>query len=225
LKTSLLDYYGNRASEYERIYEKPERQADLQALTMLLQATLKDEDVLEIACGTGYWTERLARAARSICATDAAAEPLELARRKQYPGDVRLEQADAYALDLVPGRFTAGFAAFWWSHVPREDLPRFLDCLHHRLGPGSLVVFCDNRFVPGSSTPIARTDERGNTYQRRLLDSGEEYEVLKNFPLPDEVQNLLRGEGVMEVSFTELTYYWCVSYVVPSETPNPRSCP
>ena len=48
--------------------------------------------------------------------------------------------------------------------------------------------------------------------------------MLKNFPPPDEVHRLLRGERVMEVSFTELTYYWCVSYVVPPETPNPRSC-
>jgi SAM-dependent methyltransferase len=223
LRASLLDYYGGRAREYERIYQKPERQADLTTLTILLQNGVAGEDVLEIACGTGYWTERLAPVARSICAVDAAPEALELARGKQYPSRVRLEQADAYLLGSIPGRFTAGFAAFWWSHVPLNELPRFLGGLHRRLGAGARVTFCDNRFVPGSSTPISRRDAAGNTYQRRRLDNGEEYEVLKNFPLAAELEDILRGEGVTQASLTELTYYWSVSYVVPAGTLNHRS--
>jgi ubiquinone/menaquinone biosynthesis C-methylase UbiE len=215
LRPSLLEYYGSRAREYERIYDKPERKADLQALTSLLQHALAGADVLEVACGTGYWTARLAQAARSICATDAAAEPLELARHKHYPsGRVRLELADAYALDTIPGHFNAGFGGFWWSHVPREDLARFLSGLHRRLGVGARVVFCDNRYVEGSSTPVHRVDAAGNGYQRRRLENGEEYEVLKNFPTPEELDWNLHRERAAEVSLTQLTYYWCVTYRV-----------
>ena len=114
---TLLDYYARRVQQYEQIYQKPERQAELARLKAHLAGLLAGHDLLEIACGTGYWTAHLAPVVRSILATDAAVEVLDAARSKAYPKDrVRLEQADAYALDAITGTFTAGFAGFWWSH-------------------------------------------------------------------------------------------------------------
>jgi SAM-dependent methyltransferase len=215
LSGSLTEYYARRAPEYERIYQKPERQDDLAQLGRLLQKLLTGEDVLELACGTGYWTERVAPVARSVVATDAAAEVLELAREKSYPdGCVTLELADAYEPEAALGQFTAAFAAFWWSHVPRERLSSFLGALHRRLGPGALVVFCDNRFNEGNSTPLSRVDSAGNSYQRRRLESGVEYDVLKNFPERSELLDVVGGAGGVDVMLTELRYYWCLSYRV-----------
>jgi demethylmenaquinone methyltransferase/2-methoxy-6-polyprenyl-1,4-benzoquinol methylase len=216
----LVEYYGRRASEYERVYHKPERQSDLGTRTLLLQQLLAGEDVLEIACGTGYWTAVLAPVVHSMVSTDASPPMLALARRKSYPPDrVRLELADAYAPAKIEGRFTAGFGGFWWSHVPREDLPRFLSGLHSRLGSGARVVFCDNRFAEGSSTPIERVDAAGNTYQRRRLENGEEYEVLKNFPSAAELVGTVAARGGTDFALTELTYYWCLTYRVSTLTP------
>lgn len=213
MSPSLLEYYGRRAAEYERIYQKPERQPDLEALTALLQQLLEGEDVLELACGTGYWTAALASVVRSIVGTDASPEALALAQRKTYPaGRVRIELCNAYAPGSVPGRFTAGFSGFWWSHVPWELLPRFLGSLHRCLGPGARVVFCDNRYFEGSNTAISREDAAGNTYQRRRLANGEEYEVLKNFPAASELDRVLRSCGGTEISIDELAYYWCAAY-------------
>ena len=152
----LIDYYRRRAQEYERIYEKPERQTDLGALGEWVQRELAGHDVLEIACGTGYWTHVCAPVARSVLALDLAEETLEIARAKEYPfGKVRFGTADAYHLEEVPGSFTAGLACFWWSHVPRERIPEFLEGWHRRLGPGAHVLLLDNRFVEGSSTPVS----------------------------------------------------------------------
>jgi protein-L-isoaspartate O-methyltransferase len=212
---SLLDYYGKRAPEYERIYEKPERARDLATLTAVILRALAGEQVLEIACGTGYWTARIANVVRAVCATDAVPETLDLARQRIYPpGRVRLEQADAYAPEDVTGSFTAAFGGFWWSHVPRENLCHFLAGLHRRLGVGGRVVFCDNRYVEGSSTPITRIDASGNSYQRRRLESGEPHEVLKNFPAGDAVRRVIRDTGGADIALVELTYYWCVTYRV-----------
>ena len=47
---SLIDYYAARVAEYERIYAKPERQADLAELRTVVAAFFKDSHVLEIAC-------------------------------------------------------------------------------------------------------------------------------------------------------------------------------
>ena len=54
---SLEAYYSVRAPVYEAIYEKPERQADLTVLKQLVPSLLAGRDVLEVACGTGYWTQ------------------------------------------------------------------------------------------------------------------------------------------------------------------------
>ena len=69
-KADLVEYYARRANEYERIYQKPERQTDLASLRKLFRQALAKHDVLEIACGTGYWTQIIAETAKSITATD-----------------------------------------------------------------------------------------------------------------------------------------------------------
>lgn len=211
---TLLDYYRRRAPEYESIYEKPERQLDLAALKEHLARMLSGHAVLELACGTGYWTAVLASVAESILATDADPVVLALAKAKGLPGDrIRFELADAYSPDTIPGTFTACFAGFWWSHVPRQQLRSFLDALHRRLGAGALVVFCDNRYVAGSSTAIAHRDDQGDTFQIRTLGDGSRQQVLKNFPTRKELDLLLNGCDGMQL--VELTYYWCVAYRVP----------
>jgi ubiquinone/menaquinone biosynthesis C-methylase UbiE len=73
----MIDYYSKRAREYERVYQKPERQADLGWLRATLRRELAGHRVLELACGTGYWTDAIAGTAASIHATDASTEVLE----------------------------------------------------------------------------------------------------------------------------------------------------
>jgi SAM-dependent methyltransferase len=212
-----IDYYRRRAHEYERIYEKPERQADLATLRDLVSREMAGHQILEIACGTGHWSQVCACGARSVLGLDLAEETLEIARAKEYPfGKVRFGQADAYHLEDVPGSFTAGLACFWWSHIPRERIPDFLEGWHRRLGPGARIVFLDNRYVKGSSTPLCRTDDHGNTYQRRELADGSACEVLKNFPAPQELLKALPS-SVLEARIEELPYYWYLSYRLGSE--------
>ena len=74
----LVTYYAKRAAEYEAIYQKPERQSDLRELENLLRRDFAGRNVLEIACGTGYWTERVASVADSIVALDINESVLEI---------------------------------------------------------------------------------------------------------------------------------------------------
>jgi SAM-dependent methyltransferase len=212
---SLLAYYSRRAYEYEAIHRKPERQGELEVLRGELPALLAGAELLEIACGTGYWTEVIAPHVTSIFATDRSPEVLEVAQSKRYPPErVRFARADAFVLDGVDGRFTAAFAGFWWSHVRKCELRGFLAGLHARLVPGSSVVFLDNRYVEGSSTPISRTDADGNSYQLRTLADGSTHEVLKNFPSADELRDSLAGIAADPI-IIELTHYWYLSYRSP----------
>lgn len=205
---AMKRYYAARAREYERIYEKPERQADLARMRMSVASRLAGRRVLEVACGTGYWTQHFAPAAHDVLATDASAEVLAIAATKSLPpGRVRFAIADAYDLPRESPPRDAAFAGFWWSHVAVADRHRFLAGLAARLAPGALLVMLDNRFVAGSSTPIAETDSAGNTWQHRRLDDGSRHRVLKNFPHPEALAADLAmvGERVM---VDVLDYYW-----------------
>ena len=73
-------YYAARAREYDSVYRKPERQADLRAIEQWVPSKFVGARVLEIACGTGYWTQFIAPVALHVTALDAVPETLDIAR-------------------------------------------------------------------------------------------------------------------------------------------------
>lgn len=214
---SMVAYYADRANEYERIYAKPERQEDLLRLRSFLERTFAGAHVFEVACGTGYWTEVVAQSASLVVATDINEEVLAIARCKPTdPQKVAFHREYAYALRAMPQRFNGGLAAFWWSHVPRARLRSFLVGFHRILSPSARMVLMDNAYVEGSSTPMSRTDESGDTYQIRKLDDGSTYEVLKNFPTESELGAVVDGMAT-EVQVEFLQYYWILSYLLKAD--------
>jgi ubiquinone/menaquinone biosynthesis C-methylase UbiE len=208
---TLAAYYARRAAEYERIYAKPERQADLAALRERIARMFSGRKVLELACGTGYWTEVIAGGAAEVAAFDVNQEVLDVARSKGFPERVSLKIGDAYAPPGDPDRFDALFAGFWWSHVPLQRIDAFLERAVRAVAPGALMAFLDNRYIEGSSTPVSRTDAEGNTYQRRRLEDGSEHEVLKNFPAEGELVRLASRHG-RGAHVELLEHYWILSF-------------
>ena len=205
-------YYVQRAVYYERVYFKPERQNDLREMEAWLPEVFAGRDVLEIACGTGWWTVHGAIEARSWLATDINPETMAVARNKAVPASVKFAAVDAYSMtELAAQTFDAAFTGCWWSPVPLQRLPAGLDTLHARLRPGARVVMLDNSFVQTSSTPLTRTDEHGNTYQDRILDDGSVHEVLKNFPQPRDAIAML-GARVRKAEWLQWEHYWALSY-------------
>jgi SAM-dependent methyltransferase len=166
---------------------------------------------LEIACGTGYWTEVIATAARTVLATDISDTMVSLARERLAGlPNVRCQVADAYSLDSVEGKFTAGFAHWWWSHVPKSRMREFLAALNSRLTRGALVLFADHL---GDGWQEQKQDGEGNSLDLRTLPNGQTFEVVKNFPTRDEVMNSLKGfaDKIEYTAYPELRV-WIVTY-------------
>jgi demethylmenaquinone methyltransferase/2-methoxy-6-polyprenyl-1,4-benzoquinol methylase len=210
----LERYYSKRAAEYEQIYDKPERQRELEWLRRRIPELLAGRTVLEVACGTGYWTQFIARKARMVHACDINESVLEIAADKPIPRDrVHFFKADAVSLDGVPAGCDAAFAGFWWSHVKKSGIEQFVANLAQRLQPGARVLILDNQFAEGSSTPISRRDPEGNSYQMRHLASGEQFEVLKNFPSSSELAEAVRPIA-REAHLESLTYYWLLVFTL-----------
>ena len=204
-------YYAARAPYYDAVYLKPERQADIAFLSSHLPSRFAGRHVLEVACGTGYWTQFIAPAATAVVATDAIAQPLEFARLRPRTDNVRFEQADAYALPDDMGRFDGAFAGLWFSHVPIESRATFLRSVHGRLLPGARVMFLDNSEVQCRELPIVERDPMGNTYQLRELKDGTTHRVLKNFPSADELLALV-GPLATRYHFRRLDNFWLLEY-------------
>jgi hypothetical protein len=219
----MRDYYARRAAYYERVYFKPERQADLRAMEAWLPP-FAGRRVLEVACGTGWWTPHGARDARTGWPPTSTPRPWPWHAPRPLPACVELRDRRRLHAGRTAGdrRFDAAFAGCWWSHVPLQRLPGWLDTLHARLQPGARVVLLDNSFVQTSSTPISRRDEAGNTYQHRTLDDGSVHEVLKNFPTPAQAVRLL-GPRARAHRWTEWTHYWVLSYEAGLSSP-PWTC-
>jgi SAM-dependent methyltransferase len=210
----LEHYYSKRAAEYEQIYQKPERQHELEWLRQRVPDLYRARTVLEVACGTGYWTQFIARTAAKVHACDINDSVLEIAREKPLPANrVSFFKDNAESLEGVPGGCDAAFAGFWWSHVKKSELARFVRNLAAHLEPGALVGILDNQFAEGSSTAISRRDAEGNTYQMRKLANGEQYEVLKNFPTAAELADAVRPVA-REAHLESLAYYWLLVFTL-----------
>jgi len=212
--SSLVDYYRASAPLYDGVYLKPERQDDLRRIERWVAEVFAGRRVLEVACGTGYWTRFVAATATSVTGLDAAPEMLALARERVPVATVRFVAGDAYALAPDLGAFDGAFAGFFLSHVPKSKLRAFMSELNARLEPGARVLFIDNRFVDGSSSPIDGVDAGGNTYQERRAADGTVHRVLKNFLTENDLRSCVDGVGE-DIELRQLRHYWALLYAVP----------
>jgi ubiquinone/menaquinone biosynthesis C-methylase UbiE len=211
LKSSMQRYYAARSPVYDLVYLKPERQADLRHLKNWIPTLFRNKNLLEIACGTGYWTQYIAPVTSTMCAVDITEEVIQQARLRTGVSDVAFMVADAYHLSVLPGAFDAAFAGLWVSHIPRQELPAFFAAVQGLLQPGSPVLVIDNSKEQCKELPITETDQDGNTYQTRALEDGSHHKVLKNFPTREELQLAIAGVGT-KYRFQELEHFWTFQF-------------
>ncbi|MGW0760320.1 class I SAM-dependent methyltransferase [Streptomyces sp. NPDC002814] len=175
LLAEQLAYYRAGAAEYDRPYAEFE---ELKALPAVLDDLPVGGDVLELACGTGQWTGRLAARARSVTAVDAAAEVLALARARTTSPTVRFIQADLFAWQ-PPRRYDTVFFAFWLSHVPPTRWPGFWNTVAAALAPGGKAIFIDDGPAAAAGENVL-ADQSAPAALRRL-DDGSQYRIVKVF--------------------------------------------
>ena len=209
MNDSLVAYYKERANEYDKVYQIPNEQEDLQKATKLFQNIFANKSVLEIACGTGYWTTQISRTATSVYATDINKEVINIAQTKISNHNVTFEIADMYNLNITQ-RFNGLFGGFIWSHILVQDIDKLLSSLANKISDNCEIVFIDSKQIEGTTHDkkrITRVDEFGNTFQTRKLENGTTYEVLKNFPSNDFLLEKL-NQIATNIKLIDLEYYW-----------------
>lgn len=197
-----LAYYRAVAGEYHtHTLDVPGQQELLAAIT----AQSPTGDVLELACGSGLWTKRLASTAASVTAVDGAPEMLELAaERVGRRAPVRFIQADLFT--WKPDRtYDLVWFGFWISHVPEDRFEAFWSMVDRALAPGGSVFFFDDNhrthreLTEGPDSPIV---------ERRLND-GRPFRLVKVPYQAAALECRLRELGwSITVSATPGPFYW-----------------
>lgn len=196
-----IAYYRARASEYDEWFlrlGRYDRGADWNAawfrevaeLEALLAHVQPAGDVLELACGTGWWTERLARTAATLTAVDASPEVIALNRQRLAGRPVSYHQADLFAW-APPQQYDVVFFSFWLSHVPPERFAAFWALVGRALRPEGRVVFFDSYQAP----PADGADAAESLLSHRELKDGRAYTIVKVFYQPEPLRRQLASLG------------------------------
>jgi demethylmenaquinone methyltransferase/2-methoxy-6-polyprenyl-1,4-benzoquinol methylase len=196
-----IAYYRAVAAEYEdHALDAPGEPE----LFLALDAFRPTGSVLELACGTGLWTQRLLRHATHITAVDAAPEMLAIAESRVRDDRVRFVQADLFNWTPEPSRYDVVFFALWLSHVPLHRLASFWSMVNDCLRPSGRVFLIDD----GYRSPDEMIEGESSTIHRRLND-GRSYRVVKVPHRPRELQDRLVSLGwQVAVTPTSGPFFW-----------------
>ena len=216
-----VQYYRARAPEYDDWFERRGRydlgaehttrwNTEVGAVRDALHSSPLRGSVLELACGTGWWTAELARPDVAVTALDSSAEAIERNRERVRSSSVTYEQANIF--DWHPGgHFDTVFFAFWLSHVPPDRFDPFWELVDSCLGPGGRVFFVDNRWYPGYRWPRGETPPGGAApwVAKRQLSDGRQFDIVKVFYEARELEERLAGLGwAGQVSETSNFFIW-----------------
>ena len=199
-----IAYYRARAPQYDDWFYRRGAfdhgaewngrwRSEIDELAGALDAACPAGRILELACGTGLWTERLAPHATALTCVDASPEVIALNRQRLRGSSICYVCADLFHWRPT-ARYDFVFFGFWLSHVPAGSFIPFWSLVARCLRPGGRVFFADNRRPPGGSRVDAEPLD-GSARSRRRLADGREFEIVKIYRRPDELEAHLTALG------------------------------
>jgi SAM-dependent methyltransferase len=200
-------YYRARAHEYDEWWQRKGRydrgpeatarwRAEVAQVETELDRAALTGDVAELACGTGWWTQRLARTAHRLTCIDASPETIDINRQRLSSAGLPLpsyEIADLF--EWTPAAtFDAVFFSFWLSHVPADRFASFWSSVAAALRPGGRAFFIDSLPDQTSRANNHRMPDPEGIQERRLND-GRSFRIVKLFREPAELADELQPLG------------------------------
>ncbi|MBX3015465.1 MAG: class I SAM-dependent methyltransferase [Caldilineaceae bacterium] len=215
--TEMADYYRARAPEYNEWWQRQGRYdrgtelngrwfAEMQEVFAALEDLSITGDVLELAPGTGNWTQRLLATAATITAVDASAEMIAINRERIQSERVTYVLADLFTWQ--PDRqYDALFFGFWLSHVPHERLDDFFQKVRQALRPGGKLFFIDSLRESTATSPDQPLPAATSQIMTRKLNDGRSFAIVKNFFDPVALAAHYQAAGLPITIQTTANYF------------------
>ncbi len=194
--TEMIEYYDRRAPWHDHYmsYTGNENMERLfKPIIDKITPLVTNKNIIEIACGTGNWTQVLAKIANSVLGIDSSPKSLEIAKEKlETFKNYKLEIGDAYNLINIKEKYDVAFTADFFSHIPKKMISKFLDGLKNVLNPDGLVMIFEmsNKEFFLENFDF-HTDADGDLVDTRQLPDGSVSEVVKNFYSENDLRELL----------------------------------
>jgi len=202
-------YYDECAYEYDNFYISRERYKDYKKIEERIQQEIENKSILELACGTGHWTNFFSKFAKMITAVDKSTNMLNIAKNKIDEDKVYFINDDVYNLSSIENnKYEVIISVFLYSHIAIQEKEKFFTSMHSKLKNNGTIILIDNLHIKGSSFPINKIDIHGNRFQKRELSNKNNYMVLKNLPMKEDF--FIKNNFPIE--YKELEYCWYVIY-------------
>jgi demethylmenaquinone methyltransferase/2-methoxy-6-polyprenyl-1,4-benzoquinol methylase len=207
------EYYDARASEYDDAYRRTalhdrgeELNADWQAeMARLVGAFARlplAGDIVELAAGTGMWTERLVGRARSLTVIDGSAAMLAVNRGRLGPASERVQYEVADLLEWqAPRVWDACVFGFWLCHVPDDRVASFLRTVARSLRRGGAVCVIEK----------AANSDATSEHMVRMLNDGREFTIIDHPRPPETVVGAFADAG-LTVAIETIGTRFCIGY-------------
>ena len=215
------DYYRARAPEYDEWFLRQGRydQGDelngrwfreVAEVEAALGGTGLSGHILEMAAGTGWWTERLAATADYVTAVDASPETAEIAKARLRDAGLA-DRVSFVAADLFAWRpdqrYDAVFFSFWITHVPDDRLDSFLQSVSAALKPGGRLFWIDSRREQTGTAPDQPLPEAENEIMTRRLNDGRTFQIVKRFRSASAYEEAFAKHGIDLQVHETATYF------------------
>ena len=215
LKTKFKTDRSQRAQEYDELisqaghltqeHNETPFDKEFSQLMEVIEGIAPVDPILELASGTGIWTNLLVHIGEYVTAVDASPEMHTINREKVHSDRVNYVVADLF--DWTPeAQYDLVFFAFFLSHVPQERLSSFLEKVKQAVRPGGTVFVVDQSGATAEELAVTH-----GQYQERTLSDGRQYTIVKVYYPPEHVQEHLEHAGFENMSFQKGDLFFYLS--------------
>jgi SAM-dependent methyltransferase len=214
-------YYEARAPEYDDWFERRGRydrgreataawdREKAEVREWLGGLDLAGADVLELAPGTGLWTEVLLDDGATVTAVDGAPAMLDALSARCGGRELTTVRADLFSW-TPPRRFDALVSCFFMSHVPDERFGPFCALVADAVREGGQVFLLDGSRVETSTAVDHVLPAACDQTMQRRLDDGRTFRIVKRYRDDDELLGPLAHHGVRAEVRRTATYFHAV---------------
>lgn len=198
IKQEIYDYYNERAPEYEEIYtlgtgpasipDPSVYRKEVKTVSKIISKYV-GENHIDMACGTAFWLQFYHHKCLSITLVDQSSNMIEESRKKVEKFNI-LKKVEFICKDILNCKFKEQFydsalAGLLLSHLDDNEENKLFEGLKLALKPGGNLILLDSVWT----RERAKAREK-SALQKRLLNNGREFTILKKYFTSKDIKNL-----------------------------------